>query len=29
MKATIDWYLENQDWVKNIESGEYRDAYKG
>lgn len=29
MKATIDWYLENQDWVKNIESGEYRDAYRG
>lgn len=29
MKATIDWYIENQDWVKNIESGEYRDAYKG
>ncbi len=28
MKATIDWYLENQDWVKNIESGEYRDAYQ-
>lgn len=28
MKATIDWYLENQDWVKNIESGEYRDAYR-
>lgn len=28
MKATIDWYLENQDWVKNIESGEYRNAYK-
>lgn len=29
MKATIDWYLDNQDWVANIESGEYRDAYKG
>lgn len=29
MKATIDWYLEHQDWVKNIESGEYRDAYQG
>lgn len=27
MKATIDWYLEHQDWVKNIESGEYRNAY--
>lgn len=29
IQATINWYLENQDWVKNIESGEYRDAYKG
>lgn len=29
MKATIDWYIENQGWVKNIESGEYRNAYQG
>jgi len=29
IKATIDWYLANQDWVKNIESGEYKDAYRG
>lgn len=29
MKATIDWYIENQDWVKDIESGEYRHAYRG
>ncbi len=29
IKATIDWYLENQDWVRNIESGEYRNAYQG
>lgn len=29
MKATIDWYIQNQDWVKNIESGEYRNAYQG
>lgn len=29
IQATIDWYLENQDWVKNIENGEYRDAYRG
>lgn len=28
MKATIDWYMENQDWVANIESGEYRNAYQ-
>lgn len=29
MQATIDWYLANQDWVKDIESGEYRHAYQG
>jgi dTDP-glucose 4,6-dehydratase len=23
IKQTIQWYLENQDWVKNIISGEY------
>lgn len=27
IKATIDWYLAHQDWIKNIESGEYRHAY--
>jgi len=24
LKRTVDWYLENQDWVQNIRSGEYR-----
>lgn len=28
MQSTIDWYLEKQNWVQNIESGEYRDAYQ-
>lgn len=28
MQATIDWYLNNQIWVENIESGEYRNAYQ-
>lgn len=28
MQSTIDWYLENQNWVQNIESREYRDAYQ-
>ena len=23
LKETIGWYLNNQEWVKNIESGEY------
>lgn len=29
IKATIDWYLAHQDWIKNIEDGEYRNAYQG
>lgn len=28
IKETIDWYLNNQDWVDNILSGEYKEAYK-
>ena len=28
IKETIDWYLNNQDWVENILSGEYKKAYK-
>jgi len=28
IKETIDWYLDNQDWVENILSGEYKEAYK-
>jgi dTDP-glucose 4,6-dehydratase len=28
IKETIDWYLNNEDWIKNIESGEYKKAYK-
>ncbi len=29
IRATIDWYMNNQKWVENIESGEYRNAYEG
>ena len=29
IKATIDWYLAHQDWVHDIENGEYRNAYEG
>lgn len=25
---TIKWYLENQDWVENVVSGDYQDYYK-
>ena len=28
IKETIDWYLNHQDWVDNILSGEYKNAYK-
>jgi dTDP-glucose 4,6-dehydratase len=28
LKLTIDWYLDNMDWVERIVSGEYRDYYK-
>ena len=28
IKETIDWYTANQDWVDNILSGEYKNAYK-
>ena len=28
IKETIDWYLNNQEWVDNILSGEYKNAYK-
>ena len=28
IEKTIKWYLENQDWVDNITSGEYEKYYK-
>ncbi|MBQ8131391.1 MAG: dTDP-glucose 4,6-dehydratase [Bacilli bacterium] len=28
IKETIDWYLNNTDWIENILSGEYKEAYK-
>ena len=29
IKETVDWYLNNQDWINNILSGDYKNAYKG
>lgn len=29
IKDTIKWYLDNQEWIKNIETGEYKNKYKG
>ena len=28
IKETVDWYLNNQDWIDNILSGEYKNSYK-
>jgi dTDP-glucose 4,6-dehydratase len=28
LRATIDWYLANTDWVNRIQSGQYRDYYE-
>ena len=28
LSKTVDWYLENQDWVKDITSGSYQEYYK-
>ena len=29
MKETIDWYVNNKEWINNILSGDYKDSYKG
>lgn len=28
LSKTIDWYLENQEWLKNVTSGAYQDYYE-
>lgn len=28
IKETVDWYLNNQDWVEDILNGNYKEAYK-
>ena len=28
LQTTIDWYLNNQQWVDHIRNGEYRNYYK-
>lgn len=28
IKETIDWYVNNTDWIDNIKSGEYKNSYK-
>lgn len=29
IKETIDWYVNNQEWIDDIKSGKYKEAYKG
>ena len=29
IKETIDWYLNNQDWIEEIKNGNYKNSYKG
>lgn len=28
LKLTIDWYFDNQEWLKNVTSGEYQRYYE-
>jgi dTDP-glucose 4,6-dehydratase len=28
LEITIDWYLNNQDWLDNVTSGEYQNYYQ-
>ena len=28
LSKTVDWYLENQEWVEKVTSGAYQDYYK-
>lgn len=28
LERTVEWYLENQDWVENVITGEYQDYYR-
>jgi dTDP-glucose 4,6-dehydratase len=28
MEKTVDWYLENEDWLNNVTSGDYQNYYK-
>ncbi|MBF0976645.1 MAG: dTDP-glucose 4,6-dehydratase, partial [Bacteroidetes bacterium] len=28
LEKTVDWYLANEEWVKNVTSGEYQKYYE-
>ena len=29
IRETIDWYLNNTDWIEDIRTGKYKEAYRG
>ena len=29
LEKTVDWYLSNQEWLKNVTSGDYQKYYDG
>ena len=29
LEKTVDWYLENQEWLGNVTSGNYQSYYQG
>ena len=29
IKETVDWYLNNQEWIEEIKNGNYKNSYKG
>ena len=28
MEKTVDWYLQNEEWLNNVTSGDYQNYYK-
>ena len=28
LEKTVDWYLENEDWLRNVTSGDYQKYYE-
>ena len=27
IKETVEWYLQHQEWIQDIETGKYKEAY--
>ena len=28
IKETVDWYINNQEWINDIQNGTYKESYK-